>query len=347
MARGEGDIDLEVVSRNQMEPTIAIDADGTIAFANQRFCDIGEFSESEVVGDDYARFGEIIESGFEELRAAVEAVLAGDAEEERVELSMHHPEGAPVPRRLPSEARVTPVYDDGARIGAIVSLRRIGKRKAYERQLERQNDRLEEFAGVVAHDLRNPLNIVEGNLEIAREDCDSPHLDAIGDAVDRMWTIVEETLELAKQGRHVGETEPVILSELVGQCWTIVDTHEAALETEGDATILADPDRLRSLFENLFRNAIDHGTDADRADLTVRVGVLDDGFYLEDDGPGIPADKREKVFDLGFSTAADGTGYGLAIVRWIAEAHGWDVQAVESEVGSGARFEFKGVEFAP
>jgi len=346
MARGEGSIDLEIVSHNQMEPVIAIDADGTVAFANRRFGEVFGLPEPSVAGEEYAVLSQILEEGFADLRDSVEAVLAGDAADVRVELSMVHPEDAPVPRRLPAEARVTPIYDGDVRLGAIVSFRRISKRKAYERQLERQNERLEEFAGMVAHDLRNPLNVAEGNLVIAREECDSSNLDTVAAALDRMWIIVEETLTLAKQGRHVGETEPVVLSELVSQCWGTVSTEGATLRVEDDATVLADPDRLRSLFENLFRNSIDHGLGDEEggSEVTVRVGTLDDGFYVADDGPGIPEDRREEVFELGFSTAENGTGYGLAIVRWIAEAHGWSVEAVEH--GEGARFEFTDVDFA-
>ncbi|PSQ16582.1 hypothetical protein BRD00_10515 [Halobacteriales archaeon QS_8_69_26] len=101
----------------------------------------------------------------------------------------------------------------------------------------------------------------------------------------------------------------------------------------------ADPGRLEHVFENLFRNAVEHGGD----DVTVTVGALDGGFYVADDGPGIPEDRREEVFDVGTSTAADGTGFGPTIVRHIVETHGWRVRVAESEDG-GARFEVTGVE---
>nr|WP_079991684.1 ATP-binding protein [Halobaculum gomorrense] len=75
------------------------------------------------------------------------------------------------------------------------------------------------------------------------------------------------------------------------------------------------------------------------------VGVLDDGFYIEDDGPGIPENKREDVFDAGYSTAEDGAGFGLSIVKHVAEAHGWEIQVTDGSEG-GARFEITGIEFA-
>jgi signal transduction histidine kinase len=102
-----------------------------------------------------------------------------------------------------------------------------------------------------------------------------------------------------------------------------------------DVTVEGDETRLERLFGNLFRNASEHG-DADE----IRVGLLDSGFYVADDGTGIPESNRAQVFRGGFSTDRDGTGFGLALVREIAEAHGYDVTVTESDNG-GARFEFR------
>jgi nitrogen fixation/metabolism regulation signal transduction histidine kinase len=82
---------------------------------------------------------------------------------------------------------------------------------------------------------------------------------------------------------------------------------------------------------------------ADRGSgVTVRVGGLDDGFYVEDDGPGIPDADRDSVFEAGYSTAEESSGFGLTIVQQIAAAHGWTVRATDA-AGGGARFEFTGV----
>jgi signal transduction histidine kinase len=91
--------------------------------------------------------------------------------------------------------------------------------------------------------------------------------------------------------------------------------------------------------ENLFRNAIEHGGE----DVTIRVGGLSDGFYVEDDGPGVPEDARDEVFEVGYSTSPDGTGFGLNIVKEIAEAHNWEITLTEGTTG-GARFEITNVE---
>ena len=209
-----------------------------------------------------------------------------------------------------------------------------------EREMERERDRLEEFAGIVAHDLRNPLNVAEGHLELLREDHPSPRTDAIATALDRMDHIIEDTLTLARAGQAVGETERVDLSELVAGSWQMVETSDATLQVDDHVTVEADEDRLRLVFENLFRNAVEHGGD----DVTVRVGVLDDdGVYLEDDGPGIPEPERERVFESGFTSADDGTGFGLSIVKGVVDAHGWEITITESEDG-GTRFEITGMQ---
>ncbi|MFB6303025.1 MAG: PAS domain-containing sensor histidine kinase [Haloferacaceae archaeon] len=228
----------------------------------------------------------------------------------------------------------------------------ITDRKRARRELERQNERLDEFASVVAHDLRNPLSVARANLTMAREGDDGTDLDDVARAHDRMERIVDDLLTLAREGETVTDSEPVDLGAVARRAWRTVDTADADLRIDGEGSLSADGERLRRLFENLFRNAVQHGSTGSRptaddavepgtAGVTVTVGPLDgeEGFYVADDGPGIPADERERIFESGYTTADGGTGFGLAIVRRIAEAHGWRVDVGESEAG-GARFAF-------
>ncbi|MDS0221492.1 PAS domain S-box protein [Haloarcula sp. S1AR25-5A] len=210
----------------------------------------------------------------------------------------------------------------------------------HERELRQQNERLEEFTSVVSHDLRNPLNIARGRLELAREEHESEHLAAIERAHERMDTLITDLLTLARDGEAVADREPVALASLVESCWTTVETADATLVTDIDRTVLASESRLKQLFENLVRNAVEHGG----ADVTVTVGALDDGFYVADDGLGIPEEDREAVFEAGYSTGAAGTGFGLSIVEQVVEAHGWEISVGDSTDG-GARFEITGVSF--
>ena len=234
-----------------------------------------------------------------------------------------------------------PFSADRSRIGRSITLTDVTEKRRHERELERTNERLERFASTVSHDLRNPLNVAQGRLALHREAHDDEHLATASNALDRMERLIEEILTLSRQGRAISETETVALSAVVDDCWEVVDTGEAAVHVESDRSLAADADRLQQLLENLFRNAIEHAG----PDVTIRVGSLEEGigFYVADDGPGIPADDCEAVFESGYSTARDGTGFGLAIVKEIADAHGWDIRATAGTDG-GARFEVSGVE---
>jgi signal transduction histidine kinase len=224
---------------------------------------------------------------------------------------------------------------------ALDSADRQSRLRRRESELQRQNERLEEFASVVSHDLRNPLNVATGQVELAASVVEQSEaesrLEQALDAHEQMEELIEDLLTLAQHGRSVGETEPVDLAPVVRGEWAT--TSDGSLEVEGEiGTVSADPSRLRELFGNLFRNAVEHGGE----DVTVRVGPLetDGGFYVADDGTGIPPDEREDVFERGYTTEEEGTGYGLAIVEDVVEAHGWDIELTESQ-WSGARFEVR------
>jgi len=239
------------------------------------------------------------------------------------------------------------------------------KLRQREDELERENERLDEFASLVSHDLRNPLNVANGHLELASEACDSPHIDSAAQALDRMGTLVDDVLALAREGQAVDETEPVDLSMVAAQCWANVETTDAQYHLVDDLVVMADESRLAQVFENLFRNAVEHGPPSPRSQapddagehgssdgtdtLTVTVGALREsdgdpqGFYVEDDGVGISPAACERVFEAGYSTEDGGTGFGLRIVKDIVEAHGWDIECTAGEAG-GARFEITGVD---
>ena len=225
-----------------------------------------------------------------------------------------------------------------------------------EREVAHERDRLEEFASIVSHDLRNPLNVAAGHLELVREEVESEQLDTVATALERMNALVEDMLTLARQGESIDDMEPVEVGALVESCWNTVETDDAELVIVDDCTVLADRNRLTQLFENLFRNAVEHGSTSSRTEsgdaaehagsgVRIAVGTLSDGegFYVADDGPGIDPGRRDEVFEAGVTTAPDGTGFGLKIVAEIAGAHGWSVDLVGSD-GGGARFEFRGVD---
>ncbi|MWV65714.1 GAF domain-containing protein [Halorubrum sp. JWXQ-INN 858] len=203
-------------------------------------------------------------------------------------------------------------------------------------------DRLDGFAAVLSHDLRNPLNVAQGRVDLERERNDTENLRIAVTALDRIESLIADVLTVARTGRDVEEDdlETVRLSELAADCWGAMTTADATLTVVDDVAFRAAPGRVARALENLLRNAVDHGGDG----VAIRVGRLPDGdgFYVEDDGPGIPADDREAVFDSGYTTGSGGVGLGLAIVQGVVAAHGWHVAATEAGDG-GARFEVSDV----
>jgi len=220
-------------------------------------------------------------------------------------------------------------YAETLAANAAAALDRIDR----EAQLRAERTRLDEFASVVSHDLRNPLNVARGSVNLARERTDDEHLDTAVRALDRMERLVSELLTLSRSGQVVGDTERVGLREVAEDAWTTVETGDAALVVASDAELVADRRRLRQLLENLFRNSTEHAGNAP----TVTVAATDEGFVVSDDGPGIPVTDRK--------TIAEGGSLGLTIVRRIAEGHGWPL-----DIGTGrdgAQFTVRGVDHSP
>jgi len=204
---------------------------------------------------------------------------------------------------------------------------------------DQQARQVDDLASVISHDLRNPLQVAQSHVELlgSRIQESLDHIDA---AHRRMDDIIDNILALARIDEPVTNPETVDLDSVVAKSWTLVETDDATLTTDlSGMTVDADEDRLRHLLENLLRNAVEHGGPS----VTVTVGTMADGFYVADDGPGIPADERTMVLEPGYSTVPEGTGFGLNIVRRIAAAHGWSVQVTASDDG-GARFEFTGLD---
>jgi anti-sigma regulatory factor (Ser/Thr protein kinase) len=191
----------------------------------------------------------------------------------------------------------------------------------------------------LTHSLRNPLEVATVHTEVMADTGTLEHLDTVQTAHERIEDIISDTMALAQQGAVVTETAAVDIGGVARDAWATVRTDDATVSIAAQRTVEADESRLRVLFENLFRNAVRHGT-AD-GDITVTVELMADGFAVADSGCGIPADERDRVLDVGYSTAESGTGLGLAIVAEIAAGHGWDLTVTESADG-GTRFEFTG-----
>jgi PAS domain S-box-containing protein len=306
-----------------------------------------EFSEALFVNEAYEEvYGTDVDEVLDDGRAFLEAVHPDDREDVTAAIRrLNGGEAVDMEYRVgPPDfdrwvwVKGKPIAEDGEVARVAGFSRDVTERREREREMAAQNRRLERLASIVSHDLKSPLSVVEGSIDLARETGDETHLDRAERAVHRVRDLAEDILTLARRDEAVGATEPVRLSAVVDRAWDETDTTGARLVVESDGVVDADVDRLRQLFANLFANAAQHGRpdDADE-ELVVRVGTDDEGFYVADDGVGVPADERDRVFEPTYSTHPDGTGLGLDIVRAVAEAHGWSVDLREA-AGGGAHF---------
>ncbi len=318
------------------DPMYLLDSEGCFTFVNEAMVELTGFDQAALVGESGMMVMD--EEDYERGSSLIRSLLEGEQDRGTFEMDLHTAAGDVIP----CENHVALMFDEETFTGTAGVIRDISDMLDREEALRRQNDRLDRFSSIVSHDLRNPLNVAAGRIQLVDEECNSEHIEHVVAALDRMEVLIEDTLTLARDGQTVAESEPIALGELSRQCWNIVTSETAILEVDTGLVIQGDKDRVRQIIENVFRNAVEHSDTS----VTVRIGTLDDGFFIEDNGPGIPAGEREAVFEPGYSTSDQGTGFGLSIAKEIAEAHGWSVSLTQAESG-GARFEFTGVEIVP
>ncbi len=300
------------------------------------------------------------EADGEAVAEGLESVLAGDADSFEHEYACHSPD-----ERRWFLMRAAGFEHAGEAFAQVTHLD-ITERKLAEATVQSRNDRLETLAGVLAHDLRNPLQVVQGRTALLDSrfgddgdddgDGEAPaaatdagdHVASIDASADRIETIIEDALRLARGGFESEESPAEVrLREAAEAAWDHVRSEEATVRVVDSFAFEAAAGPLGQVLENLFANAVEHAG----ADVTLTVGTVSggarpdepSGFFVADDGPGVPPGKRAAVFEPGHTTGDDGTGLGLAIVEQFVEAQGWYVDLVESD-GGGARFEVRGIE---
>jgi len=312
---------------NVGDPMYVLDEEGRIEMVNEAMATELGYDRMEMVGRHHSEF--VHEDDAERGTELLQELRGHEREWATYEVRTVASDGE---TRF-AEVKLTPLTEGGQFRGSVGVFRDISDRK-------RREEHLEQFASVVSHDLKSPLNVAAGRIELARETGDTEQLADALDAIEEMNGLVDSLLTLARRGQAVGATDPVPIASAVERAIERVETNDTTVTVADDRTVEADPDRLCDLLENLFGNAVDHGG-ADR----IRIGALPEGgFYVADDGDGIPSEEREAVFENGYTTDNGGCGLGLAIVERIARGHGWTVSITDSEFDDGsypgARFEF-------
>jgi PAS domain S-box-containing protein len=309
---------------------------GEIVTANPALAEFAGLDRDELVGETLTSlFGE---EGASITETGTEVVATGEHVKTQTEIDGTHLHNHFVPVQIQGEPDSFQLLS-----------RDVTEQIHRQEELERQNTRLEEFATVVSHDMRNPLHVAKSTIDLVSEDVEAddpvdPELVArVGRSLERMETLIDDVLTLARQGQTVDNPDGADLRELAKETWGLIGTNEATLEVASSKSIHADSSRLKDILSNLFVNAVDHNDES----VTVTVGVVDEhgvkGFYVADDGSGIDNEDAAEIFDLGYTTEQRGTGMGLTIVKRIAEAHGWDIQITDNS--DGLRFDITGVTF--
>ncbi|SNZ16896.1 PAS domain S-box-containing protein [Natronoarchaeum philippinense] len=312
-----------------------LDTDGTVRDVNDTSLEYLDADRDDVLGRPFWDTPWWTDDQRDDVRAWVDAAADG----KYVEYDATHStdDGAPIT----VEGNFRPVTGaDGEVTRIVVSATDVTERKRRERELKRRNERFDEFASFVSHDLQSPVSAVKGRLELALDTGDLDHVEKAVDAIDRVDELRADLVNTLRTGEIVSATEQVGVEPAMHAVWSAIDPPNAAsFRVPTECTVEADPDAFQRMLENLVGNSIEHGGDA----VDIRVGPRDEGFYYEDDGPGIDPEHRTRVFTPGYSTkeGEEGIGMGMASIRQIVLAHGWEISIEDAQRLDGVRFELR------
>ena len=233
---------------------------------------------------------------------------------------------------------------------------------AVERAVSKQaarDRRIEKFSSLVSHELRSPIQTAKSGIALANAECESKYLDEVDETLTQLDELTTNVLEMLDDADSTVDLEPVDLKAVIDNAWPAETTATLSVPDELP-TVRAERSRLYQLFENLFRNAIEHGSTSNRTqsgdaidhdgdDVTVEIELLDSAddetvcLVVSDNGVGIDVGRRQQVFEYGYTSSQTGSGLGLAIVDEIVSTFDWEITVTDSQRG-GARFEICQIE---
>ncbi|AGB36345.1 PAS domain-containing sensor histidine kinase [Natronococcus occultus] len=336
-----------------LAPNIAVlDDEGTILSTNDAWKSFAEENELQPpvgsVGVNYLEICEHSDSPHAEQAAeGARAVLDGDRETFTLEYPCHSTGSQ---RWFQLTVRRTRYEDE---LYAIVSYRNITERKLSEQRVEESNERLQQFAYAVSHDLQEPLRMITSYLGLIErryeDELDEDGQEFIEFAVDgaeRMRDMIEGLLEYSRVETRGDPFAPVdleaVLEEVSTDLQMAVDDEAGEITIESLPTVEGDRSQLRRLFQNLLENGITYsGEEPPRIRVEAEASDGEWIVAVSDNGIGIDPEDQDRIFDvfdrLHSREEYEGTGIGLALCQRIAERHGGTVD-VESEPGEGSTF---------
>lgn len=303
----------------------AFDEAGRFSFVNRSFCETLAVEPEDVLGEPFAAI--TADDDIPRAREAFQSIA--DPETDTTATTYEKQVQTGDGMWVPVETHIARLPGETFR-GVAGVVRDVSARQTRVAKLAAQNERLTEVANYISHDLQTPLMTLAACLSRI-DTMDTEMLETATETVERMDEMTDGVSRLAQEGWTVETTTELRIDEMVANAWCHVDATAATLDIDGSAerTIEANESKLGHLLENILKNAVDH-CDAPTVTVTGRA----DGFIIADDGPGIPASRRESVFEPGGT--ADGTGLGLAHAAKIADAHGWDISVTDSPDGGTA-----------
>ncbi len=329
------------------DSALALVQERRVVYANQAFARLTSMPHEDLVGSAielmHARLASMLKDEAS-ITAQREALAGTRALRDRVEIV--------VPRRATLQRSVAPLLDTrGVILGHIIMYRDV----TLEAEADAAKD---EFVSVVSHELRTPLTSIKTSLGLLARGAAGPVPEAMDELLDiglrnldRLIRMVEDLLDLAKIERGSEAVVRAVNAETVTQCalqtvYGLAVARRITIVRRAGASaidVVADGDRLEQVLVNVLRNAIKFSPE----ETIVTVGWrLSDGWaecVVSDEGPGIPSDQLERIFDkfrqIGSASTRQhgGAGLGLTISRSLVEGFGGKIWA-ESEPGRGSRF---------
>ena len=245
----------------------------------------------------------------------------------------------------------------GLGLGTVWLRRKYGllsERHARAQEALRRRDRLAamgELASTVAHEVRNPLNAVAMSAQRLRREflgetqaTDRAELEDLLGVVEgetrRIDRIVQQFLDFARAPRLAPRSVALgpLVTEVAESARSLAGTRGVAVEADvsGAGEAAVDPDQLRQALDNVVRNAVEATPEGGRVSILARSGPQGHILEVSDTGRGISPEDLPRIFDLYFTTRAEGTGVGLAVTQQVVAGHGGTIE-VDSRPGEGTR----------